>query len=236
MMYLAVSIIAIALIFDFINGFHDAANSVATVVATRVLTPFQAVLWAAFFNFVSAFTFGTGVAATVGSGFVDITLITPYVIMAGLMGAIAWDLITWWLGLPTSSSHALIGGYAGAAMANISYKMGPQHAFHALIVGQWPATLMFIVLAPILGLVLAYVLMIAVYWLFRGCSPRKMDFFFRKLQFVSAALYSFAHGTNDAQKTMGIITGVLVASGYQKGFHVPFWVVLAASEIGRAHV
>jgi PiT family inorganic phosphate transporter len=228
MMYLAVSIIAIALVFDFINGFHDAANSVATVVATRVLTPIQAVVWAAFFNFVSAFTFGTGVASTVGSGFVDITLITPYVIMAGLMGAIAWDLITWWLGLPTSSSHALIGGYAGAAMANVSYKMGPQHAFHALIVGQWPATLMFIVLAPILGLVLAYVLMIAVYWLFRGCSPRKMDFFFRKLQLVSAALYSFAHGTNDAQKTMGIITGVLVASGYQQTFHVPTWVILSA--------
>ena len=228
MMYLAVSIIAIALIFDFINGFHDAANSVATVVATRVLTPFQAVLWAAFFNFVSAFTFGTGVAATVGSGFVDITLITPYVIMAGLMGAIAWDLITWWLGLPTSSSHALIGGYAGAAMANVAYKMGPGHAFHALIVGQWPTTLMFIVLAPILGLVLAYVLMIAVYWLFRRSSPHKMDFFFRKLQLVSAALYSFAHGTNDAQKTMGIITGVLVASGYQQTFHVPIWVILSA--------
>jgi PiT family inorganic phosphate transporter len=209
MMHLAIAIIAIALIFDFINGFHDAANSVATIVATRVLTPFQAVLWAAFFNFVSAFTFGTGVAKTVGSGFVDVTLITPYVIMAGLMGAIAWDLITWWLGLPTSSSHALIGGYAGAAMANVAYKMGPGHAFHALIVGQWPATLMFIVLAPILGLVLAYILMIAVYWLFRRSSPHRMDFYFRKLQLVSAALYSFAHGTNDAQKTMGIITGGL---------------------------
>ena len=221
MMHLAIAIIAIALIFDFINGFHDAANSVATVVATRVLTPFQAVLWAAFFNFVSAFTFGTGVANTVGSGFVDVTSITPYVIMAGLMGAIAWDLITWWLGLPTSSSHALIGGYAGAAMANVAYKMGPGHAFHALIVGQWPATLMFIVLAPILGLVLAYILMIAVYWLFRRSSPHRMDFFFRKLQLVSAALYSFAHGTNDAQKTMGLITGVLVASGYQQTFHVP---------------
>ena len=189
---LALIIIAVALCFDFINGFHDAANSVATVVATHVLTPFQAVLWAAFFNFVSAFTFGTGVAKTVGSGFVDVALITPYVIMAGLMCAIAWDLITWWLGLPTSSSHALIGGYAGAAMANMAYKMGPGHAFQALIVGQWPTTLMFIVSAPILGLVLAYILMIAVYWLFRRSSPHRMDFFFRKLQLVSAALYSFA--------------------------------------------
>lgn len=226
--YLAVSIIGIALIFDFINGFHDAANSVATVVATRVLTPFQAVLWAAFFNFVSAFTFGTGVAATVGSGFVAVNLITPYVIMAGLIGAIAWDLITWWVGLPTSSSHALIGGYAGAAMANVAYQQGPSKAFQALVVGQWPSTLAFIVLAPVLGLVLAYMLMIAVYWLFRGSSPTRMDFYFRKLQLISAGLYSFAHGTNDAQKTMGIITSVLVAAGYQKTFHVPIWVILSA--------
>ena len=226
--YLAVSIIGIALIFDFINGFHDAANSVATVVATRVLTPFQAVLWAAFLNFVSAFTFGTGVAATVGSGFVAVNLITPYVIMAGLIGAIAWDLITWWVGLPTSSSHALIGGYAGAAMANVAYQQGPSKAFQALVVGQWPSTLAFIVLAPVLGLVLAYMLMIAVYWLFRGSSPTRMDFYFRKLQLISAGLYSFAHGTNDAQKTMGIITSVLVAAGYQKTFHVPIWVILSA--------
>ena len=226
--YLTATIIGIALIFDYINGFHDAANSVATVVATRVLTPMQAVIWAAFFNFVSAFTFGTGVAATVGSGFVDITLITPYVIMAGLLGAIAWDLITWWLGLPTSSSHALIGGYAGAAMANVAYKLGPAHAFHALVIGQWPSTLLFIVLAPILGLGLAYGLMISVYWLFRRSSPSKMDQYFRKMQLASAALYSFAHGTNDAQKTMGIITSVLVAAGYQRTFHVPVWVILSA--------
>ena len=226
--YLAVVIIAVALIFDFLNGFHDAANSVATVVATRVLSPFQAVIWAAFFNFVSAFTFGTGVAATVGSGFVDISLVTPYVIMAGLLGAIAWDLITWWLGLPTSSSHALIGGYAGAAMANVAYRDGARHAFDALIVGQWPSTLTFIVLAPVLGLVLAYILMIGVYWLFRDSSPSKMDYYFRKMQLGSAGLYSFAHGTNDAQKTMGVITGVLVASGYQSTFHVPIWVILSA--------
>ncbi len=225
---LAVTIIFIALLFDVINGFHDAANSVATVVATRVLTPFQAVLWAAFFNFVSAFTFGTGVASTVGKGFVDTSLITPSVIFAGLVGAIVWDLITWWLGLPTSSSHALIGGYAGAAMANAAFKLGVANAFKGLVVGQWPKTLAFIVLAPLLGLVLAYVLMIAVYWLFRNVTPSKMDKHFRRLQLLSAAAYSFAHGTNDAQKTMGIITGVLVASGFRSQFDVPIWVVLSA--------
>jgi PiT family inorganic phosphate transporter len=225
---LAVLIIAVALIFDFINGFHDAANSVATIVATKVLTPFQAVAWAAFFNFVSAFAFGTGVAATVGSGFVNLTMVTPYVIMAGLLGAIIWDLITWWLALPTSSSHALIGGYAGAALANAAFRLGIGNSFRALVVGQWPMTIMFIVLAPVLGLILAYVLMITVYWVFRNSSPFVMNRYFRKLQLGSAALYSFAHGTNDAQKTMGIITGVLVASGYQKAFHVPVWVILSA--------
>src|SRR5215831_21311326 len=143
---LAVTIIALALLFDFINGFHDAANSVATVVATRVLTPFQAVVWAAFFNFVSAFTFGTGVAGTVGKGFVDLSLVTPKVILAGLIGGIVWDLITWVLGLPTSSSHALIGGYAGGAMANAASRFGVARAFDGLIVGQWPVTLSFIVI------------------------------------------------------------------------------------------
>jgi PiT family inorganic phosphate transporter len=225
---LAILIIAVALTFDFLNGFHDAANSVATVVATRVLTPFQAVLWAAFFNFVSAFTFGTGVAATVGKGFVNTDLVTPYVIMAGLLGAIAWDLITWWLGLPTSSSHALIGGYAGAALANAAFRLGPGRAIHGLVVGQWPKTLAFIVLAPLIGLVLAYGMMIAIYWIFRNSTPSSMDKHFRRLQLISAGAYSFAHGTNDAQKTMGIITGVLVASGYLRTFHVPIWVVLSA--------
>jgi PiT family inorganic phosphate transporter len=193
-----------------------------------VLTPFQAVVWAAFFNFVSAFTFGTGVAGTVGKGFVDLSMVTPYVIMAGLIGAIAWDLITWWLGLPTSSSHALIGGYAGAAMANAAFRLGFGNSFRALIVGQWPKTLSFIVVAPVLGLTLAYLLMVAIYWIFQRSSPSRMDFFFRKAQLLSAAAYSFAHGTNDAQKTMGIITGVLVASGFQKTFHVPVWVILSA--------
>ena len=225
---LAIIIITVALIFDFINGFHDAANSVATIVATRVLNPFQAVVWAAFFNFVSAFSFGTGVAGTVGTGFVDVTMVTPYVIMAGLLGAIVWDLITWWFALPTSSSHALIGGYAGAALANAAFRLGPGNSFQGLIVGQWPKTIAFIVFAPLLGLALAYMLMIVIHWLFRHSTPSRMDRYFRKLQLASAALYSFAHGTNDAQKTMGIITGMLVASGYQKTFHVPVWVILSA--------
>ena len=223
-----VLIIAIALMFDFINGFHDAANSVATVVATRVLTPFQAVLWAAFFNFVSAFTFGTGVAGTVGKGFVDIRLVTPAVILAGLIGAIAWDLITWWLGLPTSSSHALIGGYAGGAMAHAARELGTARAFEGLVLGQWPMTLSFIVIAPLLGLLLAYILMGSIYWLFRNSTPSRMDRHFRRMQLVSAGLYSFAHGTNDAQKTMGIITSVLVAGGFLHTFNVPVWVILSA--------
>jgi PiT family inorganic phosphate transporter len=217
---LAVLIIAVALVFDYINGFHDAANSIATIVATRVLTPFQAVVWAAFFNFISAFTFGTGVASTMGKGYVDIHKVTLEVILAGLIGAIVWDLITWWQGLPTSSSHALIGGYAGAAVAHAG--------LGGLIVGSWPITSMLIVVAPMLGLSLAYVLMIAVYWLFRNSTPSKMDYYFRRLQLVSAAAYSLGHGTNDAQKTMGIITGVLVTAGYLKDFHVPVWVILSA--------
>jgi len=217
---LAILIITIALIFDYINGFHDAANSIATIVATRVLTPLQAVAWAAFFNFISAFSFGTGVATTVGSGFVDLALVTPYVILAGLIGAIVWDLLTWWWGLPTSSSHALIGGYAGAAVA--------RSGFDALILGKWPMTVAFIVVAPVIGLITAYGLMIAVHWIFRNTTPRKMDVWFRKLQLVSAAAFSYSHGTNDAQKTMGIIAGVLFSSGYLKEFQVPVWVIFAA--------
>ena len=225
---LAVLIIGIALVFDFINGFHDAANSIATVVATRVLSPFQAVIWAAFFNFVAAFTFGTAVANTVGKGFVDISLVTPWVILAGLVGAIVWDLMTWWLALPTSSSHALIGGYAGAALARVGLTRGFGHSFQALTLGSWPLTLIFIFLAPLIGLVSAYVLMVLVHWLFRKSSPARMDFFFRKFQLVSAAAFSLSHGTNDAQKTMGIITSLLVTSGFQKTFHVQVWVILAA--------
>jgi inorganic phosphate transporter, PiT family len=225
---IAILIVIVALIFDYINGFHDAANSVATVVATRVLTPFQAVVWAAFFNFISAFTFGTGVAATVGKGLVDLSMVTPQVILAGLIGAIVWDLITWWLGLPTSSSHALIGGYAGGAMANAAVQLGIARAFEGLVIGSWPKTLVFIVLAPMLGLTMAYALMIAVHWVFRRSTPARMDKHFRRLQLLSAAVYSFAHGTNDAQKTMGIITSALVAGGMLRTFDVPTWVILSA--------
>jgi PiT family inorganic phosphate transporter len=217
---LAVTIIGIALVFDFINGFHDAANSIATIVATRVLTPLQAVAWAAFFNFVAAFLFGTAVARTVGSGFVNLELITPFVILAGLAGAITWDLITWWLALPTSSSHALIGGYAGAALARAG--------FGGLIVGQWPLTVLFIFLAPMIGLISAYSLMVAVQWIFRRSSPSKMDRYFRRFQLLSAAAFSLSHGSNDAQKTAGLIAGVLYASHYTSTFRIPFWVLMMA--------
>ncbi|MBV9156883.1 MAG: inorganic phosphate transporter [Acidobacteriaceae bacterium] len=218
---LVVLIICIALIFDFVNGFHDAANSVATVVATRVLNPVQAVGMAAAFNFLAAFFLGTGVASTVGKGFVNTNIVTPYVLMAGLVGAVIWNILTWYLGLPISSSHSLIGGYAGAALA----KAGT----NGLIVGKWPSTLSFIVLAPLIGLVLGYLLMVAVYWIFRRYTPARLDRYFRHAQIVSASLLSCAHGTNDAQKTMGIITAVLVAGGFQRGFHVPDWVVLASA-------
>lgn len=217
---LVVLVIAVALIFDFINGFHDAANSIATVVSTRVLSPGQAVVWAAFFNFIAAFTFGTAVASTVGSGMIDISVVTYAVILAGLTGAIAWDLITWYYGLPTSSSHALIGGYAGAAVA----KAGSQ----AIIASGWTKTLLFIVLAPAIGLGLGLVFMIAIYWIFRRSAPSKVDRWFRRLQLVSAALYSLGHGGNDAQKTMGIIAGALVAGGMMPTFYIPLWVILSA--------
>jgi len=218
---LVVLIIGIALVFDFVNGFHDAANSIATVVATRVLSPAKAVAMAAAFNFLAAFFLGTGVASTIGNGFVNTSIVTPYVLLAGLIGAVVWNILTWYVGLPISSSHALIGGYAGAALA----KAG----LHGLIVGKWPSTLAFIVLAPLIGLILGYALMIAVYWIFRRYTPARMDRYFRHAQIVSASLLSCAHGTNDAQKTMGIITAVLVAGGFQKSFHVPDWVILASA-------
>ncbi len=218
--FIVVSLIAIALVFDYINGFHDAANSIATVVSTRVLTPGQAVIWAAFFNFVAAFGFGTAVAKTIGKGMIDIEVVTFGVIFAGLVGAIVWDLITWYFGLPTSSSHALIGGYAGAAIA----KAG----FGAIIPAGWTKTLIFIVLSPLIGLLFGLILMTAIFWMFHGTAPRKVDHWFRRLQLVSAALFSLNHGANDAQKTMGIITGVLFTAGYIKVFDVPMWVILAA--------
>jgi PiT family inorganic phosphate transporter len=218
---LVLLIIGIALIFDFVNGFHDAANSVATVVATRVLTPFQAVGLAAAFNFLAAFLLGTGVASTVGRGFVNVDIVTPYVVLAGLVGAVTWNVLTWYVGLPISSSHALIGGYAGAAIAKAGWS--------GLVSGKWPSTLLFIVLAPLIGLVLGYLLMIAVYWIFQSFTPGRMDRYFRHAQIFSASLLSCAHGTNDAQKTMGIITAVLVAGGFQKTFHVPDWAILASA-------
>jgi PiT family inorganic phosphate transporter len=218
---LVVFIVVVALIFDYINGFHDAANSIATVVSTRVLTPAVAVVWAAVFNFLAAWLLGTGVAATIGSGFVNVHLVTPWVLLAGLTGAIVWDVLTWYLALPTSSSHALIGGYAGAAFA----KAG----FAGLVEGKWAITTAFIVLSPLIGMVAAYLLMVGVYWGFRRFTPSQMDRHFRRYQLLSAALFSCAHGTNDAQKTMGIITAVLVAGGLQKDFHVPSWVIAASS-------
>ena len=228
---LAACIIFIALLFDYINGFHDAANSIATIVATRVLTPFQAVLWAAFFNFAAAFLFGTAVARTVGKGFVDLRLVTPQVILCGLAGAIIWDLLTWWLALPTSSSHALIGGYAGAAVARAGIVRGLQHGFDALRVpggGEWPLTLTFIFVAPLIGMISAYLLMVAVYWIFQRSSPSKMDHYFRRFQLLSAASFSLSHGSNDAQKTAGLITGVLFTSRLIPSFDVPRWVLLAS--------
>jgi PiT family inorganic phosphate transporter len=203
---LVVLTVFLALSFDFINGFHDAANSIATVVSTRVLSPRIAVLWAAIFNFVAAFGLGTAVAKTVGKGMVHLDYVTQYVVLAGLVGAIVWNLITWYLGLPTSSSHALFGGYAGAAIARAGFKV--------IIPLGWKNTLIFIILSPMIGFVLALALMVAVSWIFRKAAPSKVDRIFRVLQLVSSAGVSFAHGGNDAQKTMGIVVSALYAGGF----------------------
>jgi PiT family inorganic phosphate transporter len=220
MFWIVVGLITVALVFDYINGFHDAANSIATVVSTRVLSPGKAVIWAAFFNFVAAFTFGTAVANTVGAGMIDIHVVTFSVIFAGLFGAIIWDLITWYYGLPTSSSHALVGGYAGAAVA----KAG----FGAIVAGGWTKTIIFIFLSPLIGMAAGLGLMVGIHWLFRWTPPSRVDRWFRRLQLLSAAFFSLNHGANDAQKTMGIIAGVLFTAGYIETFHIPFWVVLIA--------
>ena len=220
-----VGLILVALLFDYINGFHDAANSIATVVSTRVLSPGKAVIWAAFFNFVAAFTFGTAVAKTVGAGMIDVRVVSFAVVLGGLSGAIVWDLITWLFGLPTSSSHALIGGYAGAAVAKAGWG--------AIVPAGWSKTILFIFLSPLLGLALGFGLMTAILWIFRWALPSRVDRWFRRLQLVSAAFFSLNHGANDAQKTMGIIAGVLFAAGYIRTFEIPFWVVLCAhSAIG----
>jgi len=214
-----IAIILVALAFDFSNGFHDAANSIATVVSTRVLTPRLAVMWAAFFNFSAFLVFGVHVAKTIGKGVVDPAVVTPPIILAAVLGALCWNLITWWVGLPTSSSHALIGGLAGAALV----ASGPQ----SVMVGGLIRIAQFIVLAPLIGLVAGYLTMLAVMWGFRRASPRGVDGLFRRLQLVSAAAYSLGHGGNDAQKTMGIITALLYSTGRLHGeFHVPLWVVL----------
>ncbi|MHB8655465.1 MAG: inorganic phosphate transporter [Terriglobia bacterium] len=221
MFWFAILIIFFALIFDFLNGFHDAANSIATVVSTRVLSPRVAVIWAAFFNFVAAFTFSTAVANTVGKGMIDVKFVNLYVILAGLIGAILWDLITWYFGIPVSSSHALIGGYAGAAVAKAGWGV--------IIPGGWTTTLLFIVLSPLIGFVLGAGLMTAVSWIFRHTAPMRVDHYFRKLQLVSAAAVSLGHGMNDAQKTMGIVTTTLVAAGMLQTFVVPRYVILMAN-------
>jgi PiT family inorganic phosphate transporter len=215
-----VTIILVAFVFDFLNGFHDAANSIATVVSTRVLTPGKAVIWAAFFNFAAAIGVGTAVAKTVGSGMIDLGVVTYAVILAGLLGAIVWDIITWVYGLPTSSSHALFGGYAGAAVA----KAG----FSAVILSGWTKTIVFIVVAPVIGLIVGLVTTMITMWVFRGFTPSRVDRWFRKLQLVSAASFSLMHGANDAQKTMGIVAGALFAGGFISTFYIPWWVELAA--------
>ncbi|HEX6049951.1 MAG TPA: inorganic phosphate transporter [Gemmatimonadaceae bacterium] len=233
-----VLIVLIAFAFDFINGFHDSANSIATIVGTRVLNPFAAVVWAAFFNFSAAFVVGTAVAKTVQSGMIDQAIVDPTVILAALLGAIAWNLITWVYGLPSSSSHALIGGYAGAAITKAGWS--------AILWGdKWIRTLEFIALSPLIGMAAGFMLMVAVYWLFQRVVPARVDRTFRVAQLASSALFSFSHGANDAQKTMGIIVGLLGAASTQEAFRgqtgilgllylpnpegaVPYWIEIGA--------
>jgi PiT family inorganic phosphate transporter len=226
------AILGVALFFDFVNGFHDSANSIATIVSTRVLSPVAAVGWAAFFNFAAAFVFGTAVAKTVGSGLIHLSVVDPLVVLAGLAGAIAWDLITWYGGIPSSSSHALIGGYGGAAVAKAGV--------NALIVGGWVKPIAFILVAPVLGMILGLTFMVATSWALRNATPRSVDKHFRRFQLISAAAYSLSHGTNDAQKTMGVIVGLLVSSQQLfkdfpiQAMHltnpevIPDWVIFAA--------
>lgn len=212
-------IVAIALLFEFANGWNDAANSIATIVSTRVLSPLVAVAWAAFWNFVAAFAFGTAVAKTMGSGLVHLDMVNERVIMAGLLGAIIWTGACTWMGLPISVSHSLMGGYGGAAVA----KAG----FGAIIVGGWIKPIIFIFLAPFIGMFVAIIVSVATSWIVRRQSPLKVDRWFRRLQLVSAAAFSLGHGTNDAQKGMGIITAALISTGFQASHDVPFWVIIS---------
>jgi len=219
-LYFIIPIIIVALAFDFTNGMHDAANSISTIVSTRVLSPRQAVLWAAFFNFIAFLVFGTGVAETVGKGMVDINIVTPSVVLAGLIGAIAWNVITWYFGLPSSSSHSLIGGYAGAAIA--------KGGFGVIIAAGWYKTLIFIFVAPLIGLVLGYFLRVASMWIMRGGSTTSINKWSRIMQLFSAAAFSLGHGGNDAQKTMGIIASLLFAGGVTSDFSIEWWIALPA--------
>ncbi len=234
MVWYILAIVGVAFIFDYINGFHDSANSIATIVGTRVLSPFTAVAWAATFNFLALFLFDTGVAKTIGKGMIDIAIVNPDVILAGLLGAIVWNLITWFYGIPSSSSHALIGGYAGAAVT----KAG----FGAIVASGWTKTLIFIVVSPLVGMAAGWALMVATSWIFRNQRPAKLDPLFRGMQITSSALFSLSHGANDAQKTMGIIVSLLVTgqayfaeeTGFLRHFYmtsgddIPFWVKLGA--------
>jgi len=217
-----VFVIIVALAFDFTNGFHDAANSISTIVSTRVLSTRQAVVWAAFFNFIAFLIFGTTVASTIGKGMIDVNTVTPTVVLAGLVGAISWNMITWYFGLPSSSSHALIGGYAGAAIA--------RSGVGVIIASGWYKTLFFIALGPIIGLLLGFFSKIAVSWVIHlnKQAPATVDRWSRILQLFSAAAYSLGHGSNDAQKTMGITTSLLFAGGLISEFKIPLWVVLSA--------
>lgn len=217
-----VFIVLVALGFDFTNGAHDAANSIATIVSTRVLSPRHAVIWAATFNFIAFAIFGTAVAKTLGKGLIDVSVVTPNLILAGLLGAIAWNIITWIFALPTSSSHALIGGYVGAAVAKAGWGV--------IIPGGWTKTLIFIVVAPLIGAVLGVIFITIASWIiYKGkIHPVPVNKWSRRLQLFSAAIYSLGHGGNDAQKTMGIITGLLFSVGYINSFDVPMWVVLSA--------
>jgi PiT family inorganic phosphate transporter len=211
-------IIFLALAFDFINGFHDAANSIATVVGTRVLTPRIAVIWAAFFNFIAAFSLETRVANTIGKGIVNPAVVDPMLIFAALVGAIVWNLLTWWWGLPSSSSHAIIGGFAGAAIA----KAG----FSSLVFKGLAIIGLFIFISPLLGLFLGFIFFLIANWTFRRTRPDRVNRIFRRVQLLSAASFSFGHGLNDAQKTMGIIFALLVSTRHLSGTHIPFWIIL----------
>lgn len=234
MVWYILFIVGVAFVFDYINGFHDSANSIATIVGTRVLSPFTAVVWAATFNFAALFIFDTKVARTIGTGMIDMAIVNPDVILAGLIGAITWNLITWWFGIPSSSSHALIGGYGGAAVA----KAG----FSALLLSGWIKPIVFIFLSPLIGMAAGWSLMIGTTWLFRRANPIKTAPLFRVLQITSSALFSLSHGANDAQKTMGIIVSLLVAgqvyfvneTGFLSHFYlpsgeeIPFWIKFGA--------